>query len=97
MKPEPHDPSDASELVTAYADGISELSSEDRARVERLLADDGATRAEVAAALDLIGRLRELAPDPAAGEPDWQGLERSISDAVTRRDSPATATGVPVA
>ncbi|HEU0030985.1 MAG TPA: hypothetical protein VFQ53_10135 [Kofleriaceae bacterium] len=74
------DPADSNDLLAAYVDGVSELSPEERRRVEALLADDPAARADEAATRALLGELREL---PAMGQaPDWAALERSIGDAV---------------
>ena len=61
------------ELLSAYVDGVSELSLDERKRVDDLLARDPESRA-------LIGQLRDL--PPAGGEPDWSALERGIGDAV---------------
>lgn len=66
------------ELLTAYLDGVAELTPDERRRVEAALdpADADATRA-------LLGQLRSL---PGAGrEPDWAAMERSISLAVGTR------------
>jgi hypothetical protein len=69
------------DLLAAYVDGVSELSPDERRRVEaRLRAPDAGLRADEAATRELIGQLREL---PAAhAEPDWSALERSIHDEV---------------
>src|SRR5687768_15759298 len=79
------DPRSADELLTAYVDGVSELTAGERRAVEERIAADDTLRAEAAATRALLGRLREL-PRPAAGEPagepDWAALERSILDAV---------------
>ncbi len=69
-----------SELLAAYVDGVSELSAEERRRIERHLEADPAARTDEAEARALIGALREL--PPVASEPDWTTLERSIRDAV---------------
>src|SRR5688500_3885116 len=68
------------ELLAAYVDGVSELSLDERKRVDDLLARDPSLRREEAATRDLLGQLREL--PPAGNEPDWSALERSIGDAV---------------
>jgi hypothetical protein len=70
------------ELLTAYVDGVSELTADERRALEERMARDGALRAEAEETRALLGRLRELPPDPHAGEPDWAALERSILDAV---------------
>lgn len=68
------------ELLSAYVDGVAELSLEERKRVDDLLARDPALREQEAATRALIGELRDL--PPAGTEPDWSALERSIGDAV---------------
>lgn len=70
---------DTSELLAVYVDGVTELSAEERRRVEARLADEPALRGEADATRTLLGELRDL---PRIGEPDWSALERSISDAV---------------
>src|SRR5262245_52412748 len=74
------------ELLTAYVDGVSELTAGERRAVEERIASDGALRAEADETRALLGRLRDLAPAAdrasAAGGPDWAALERSILDAV---------------
>ena len=67
------------ELLAAYCDGITELSLDERKRVERLL-DDPAMRAEEAATRSVLGAVRAL---PSRGsEPDWTAMERAIRDEV---------------
>ena len=68
------------ELLSAYVDGVAELSLDERKRVDDLLARDPSLRADESATRELLGQLRELAPQ--GGEPDWNALERSIGDAV---------------
>jgi len=70
------------ELLAAYVDGVTELSVDERRRVEELLARTRPLRDEVDATRALLGELRAL--PPVGGEPDWTALERSISDAVGR-------------
>ncbi len=68
------------ELLTAYVDGVTELTPEERRAVEARIAGDDALRAEAEETRALLERLRgERAAD---GEPDWAALERSILDAV---------------
>jgi hypothetical protein len=63
------------DLETAYLDGVGELTTEERKRVETTL-DPG----EAAATRDLLGKLRAM---PSEGtEPDWTVLEREIRLAV---------------
>ena len=70
------------ELLSAYVDGVAELSLDERKRIDDLLARDPALRTDEAATRELLGQLREL--PPVGGEPDWAALERSIGDAVGR-------------
>ncbi len=72
------------ELLAAYVDGVSELSLDDRRRVDDLLARDPALRADEAATRALIHDLRQLAPhgQGQGAPPDWAALERSIHEAV---------------
>lgn len=64
------------ELLAAYCDGATEISIEERKRVEALLAADANLRAEETATRALLGTLREL---PSEGtEPDWSAMERAI-------------------
>ena len=71
---------DAAELISAYVDGVSELSPHDRRSVEARLARDPAARADEVATRGLLDRLRAM---PHEGdEPDWSAMERSIRAAV---------------
>ena len=70
---------DTDELLASYVDGVTELSAEERQRLEARLVDDPALRDDADATRALLGELREL---PPAGEPDWTTLERSIQAAV---------------
>jgi anti-sigma-K factor RskA len=64
------------ELLAAYCDGVTELSLEERKRVEALLARAETARTDEAATRSMIGALRDL---PAEGtEPDWTAMERAI-------------------
>lgn len=64
------------ELLATYCDGVTELTVDERKRVEALLAADPHLRADEAAARSLISTLREL---PSEGtEPDWTAMERAI-------------------
>src|SRR5262245_62960485 len=67
-------------LLTAYVDGVAELSPDERKRIEARLADDPPARADEAEVRALLGRLRELPPE--GNEPDWSAMERSIRAAV---------------
>lgn len=78
---------DDDELLAAYCDGVTELTLEERKRVETLLASSADARTNEAATRSLIGALREL---PGEGtEPDWTAMERAIRarvpDAVPRQ------------
>jgi anti-sigma factor RsiW len=67
-------------LLTAYVDGIAELSPDERRGIEARLAGDPRARADEAAVRTLLDQLRSL---PAEGsEPDWMAMERSIRQAV---------------
>jgi anti-sigma factor RsiW len=68
------------ELLTAYVDGVSELSPADRKRIEAQLAGAPQARADEAQLRALLGRLRALPPE--GDEPDWAAMERSIHAAV---------------
>ena len=68
------------ELIAAYHDGVSELTADERRRVEALIQNDPAFRAEADDTKDLLGKLRAL---PHEGtDPDWTALERQIRTAV---------------
>jgi len=67
-------------LMSAYLDGIAELTVEERRRVEAKLAAEPALREASEATRALLGRLRAL--EPEGREPDWAQLERSIHLAV---------------
>lgn len=71
---------DADELLSAYVDGIAELSIDERRRVDAQLASAPAARADEAATRSLLDRLRALPPE--GDEPDWSAMERSIRSAV---------------
>jgi hypothetical protein len=66
---------DDDELLTAYVDGVAELTPSERTRAEAAMStvDAKATR-------DILAQLRAL-PE-AAHEPDWAAMERSIGRAV---------------
>lgn len=68
------------ELLSAYVDGVSELSLDERKRVDDLVARDPAVRAMESDTRALLGELRDL--PPPGNEPDWSALERGIGEAV---------------
>ncbi|MEJ7603832.1 MAG: hypothetical protein WKG01_38485 [Kofleriaceae bacterium] len=70
---------DTDELLAAYVDGVTELSADERRRIEARLADEPALRSDADATRQLLGELREL---PHSSEPAWATLERSIQAAV---------------
>ena len=76
----PRDEGRDDELLAAYVDGISELTSDERRRAERHIEQAPGGRDAEDATRALLGQLRELTP--AHGEPDWTALERSIGEAV---------------
>jgi hypothetical protein len=73
-------PEREAEFLTAYVDGVAELSADERRRIEARLARDPAARADEAGVRSLLDQLRALPPD--GGEPDWAAMERSIHDAL---------------
>jgi len=74
------DPARSTALVTAYVDGVAELSPAERHEVEALLSRDPGARAEADAVHALLDRLRALPPE--GDDPDWAAMERSIRQAV---------------
>ncbi|HEX2686526.1 MAG TPA: hypothetical protein VHN14_07905 [Kofleriaceae bacterium] len=70
------------ELLTAYVDGVAELTPAERHRLAERLARDPRARADQAAVRRLLERLRAL--PPVGAEPDWEAMERSIHQAVER-------------
>ncbi len=71
------------DLIAAYLDGVTELSSDERRRVEALLADDPDAAAEADATRAMLGQLRAL--PPPSGEPDFRALRDAIG-----KDLPAS-------
>ena len=71
---------DEEELLAAYVDGVSELTTKERRRVEALLAREPAARDDERATRALLGQLRELAPE--GNEPDFAAMERAIRSEV---------------
>jgi hypothetical protein len=73
------DPDDA--LLAAYIDGVSELTPDERKRVEQQL---GAL--DVDGTRQMIDQLRALPPEGT--EPDWRAMERRIANAVDEVRTP---------
>lgn len=63
------------DLLTAYLDGVAELTPEERHRVEARLAE-----LDVEGTRGMIDQLRALPPE--GNEPDWRAMERRIAAAV---------------
>ena len=70
----------ADELLAAYVDGVTELTTEERRRVEELLAQDPALRTDEAKTREVLEQLRSLPPEGT--EPDWAAMERAIRSEV---------------
>jgi len=71
------------ELLTAYIDGVAELSPDERRRTSARLAGDPQARADADAVRALLDQLHQLRSLPTEGsEPDWMAMERSIRQAV---------------
>lgn len=68
------------ELLAAYVDGVTELTTEERRHVEELLANDPPLRVDEQQTRTLLDQLRSLTPEGT--EPDWTEMERSIRDEV---------------
>jgi len=78
----PGAPADELELLAAYVDGVTELSSEERRQIEARLGEDPGARAEQAAVRRLLDRLRDPAALGEPAEPDFAAMARAIRDAV---------------
>lgn len=74
------DSASGDELLAAYCDGVTELTADERKRVEALLAGDASARADESETRALLGTLRELPGE--GGEPNWTAMERAISSKV---------------
>ena len=68
------------QLIAAYLDGVAELGADERRRVEELLRDDPAARADADELRATLATLRAMRPEGI--EPDWTALERRIGAAV---------------
>jgi anti-sigma factor RsiW len=73
---------DDDELLSAYLDGVAELTPDERRRVEEQLANDPVLRGEADDLRGLIERTRALPASMSTSEPDWSALERQIREAV---------------
>jgi hypothetical protein len=71
---------DDEELLTAYLDGVGELTPDERRHVEQRLANDPALRRDADEIRSLLDRARKLPSE--ANEPDWSALERQIRETV---------------
>ncbi len=69
------------DLLTAYLDGVAELTPEERHRVEARLSE-----LDVDGTRDMIDQLRALPPE--GSEPDWRAMERRIAQAVDAEKPP---------
>ena len=78
----PGAPADELDLLAAYVDGVTELSSDERRQIEARLDEDPGARAEQAAVRRLLDRLRDPAALGEPAEPDWAAMARSIRAAV---------------
>src|SRR4051812_27607595 len=70
-----HDDRDARALLGVWAHRPGDLTADERAAVEALLARDPAARAEADQLRGVIERVRALPPE---GEPSWSALAASI-------------------
>lgn len=68
------------ELVSAYVDGVAELTPDERRRVEHALAATPELRAEADAIRGVLAQSRALVS--SGSEPDWSALERQIREVV---------------
>ncbi len=75
---------DDEELLTAYLDGVSELTPDERKRVEVRLARDPDFKREADELRAVLDQARASASVEAASgdDPDWSALERQIREAV---------------
>jgi len=72
--------SDDRELLAAYLDGVGELTSDERKRVEALIDADPEIASEADATRAMLGKLRALPDD--TGAPDFRALEAAIAKAL---------------
>jgi hypothetical protein len=70
------------ELLTAYLDGVSELTPDERKRVELRLDRDPDFKREADELRAVLDQARASASVQPAAEPDWSALERQIREAV---------------
>jgi anti-sigma factor RsiW len=73
---------DDEELLTAYLDGVGELTPDERKRVELRLERDPAFKREADELRAVLDQARSSASVQPAAEPDWSALERQIRESV---------------
>lgn len=73
---------DDEELLTAYLDGVGELTPEERKRVELRLERDPDFKREADELRAVLDQARSSASVQPAAEPDWSALERQIRESV---------------
>jgi anti-sigma factor RsiW len=73
---------DDEELLTAYLDGVGELTPDERKRVELRLERDPDFKREADELRAVLDQARSSASVQPAAEPDWSALERQIRESV---------------
>ncbi|HEX4453839.1 MAG TPA: hypothetical protein VH143_23370 [Kofleriaceae bacterium] len=73
---------DDEELLSAYLDGVSELTPDERKRVETRIARDPEFKREADELRAVLDEARSSASVQPANEPDWSTLERQIRESV---------------
>jgi anti-sigma factor RsiW len=73
---------DDEELLTAYLDGVGELTPEERKRVELRIERDPDFKREADELRAVLDQARASASVQPANDPDWSALERQIREAV---------------
>jgi hypothetical protein len=72
---------DDDELLSAYVDGVAELTPDERKRVEARLGE-----LDVAGTRDVIHKLRAMPPE--GNEPDWRAMQARIAKAIDEAPRP---------